>query len=453
MKTKLLLVLICIASFSYGQNYSQSWIDVNYAGDGRGYHNLNIYLPAVQQESYPVIIYVYGSAFLSNNSKGTDLSTIGAALLDAGYAVVMPNHRASSDAIYPAQIHDIKAVIRFVRGTAETYKFDTTFIGISGSSSGGQASMLAGTTGGVEDYTVGNVTMNLEGDLGIYTSYNSSVDAVVNWFGPVNLLVLDSCGSSMDNQAANSPASSLVGGPIYENQDRVAFTNPSTFLDPADPPTLIIHGDADEVIPICSSEFYYADLQENGIVCDFIITPGGDHGSRTHIPSNFQAMVSFFNEAKEAKANQSSTFEFTVINGTGSGAFEEGTTVTATANVAPGDKVFSHWIGDGAELLSNVNSPSVSITMPARNVTLEAVFITEPEYYPLHAGWNLIGYPNNETTNIETALSSIWSNLVVIKNMDSFYETSTEPSLNSLTEVVFGLGYFIYVDEDCILSW
>ena len=125
---------------------------MNYAGDNEMYHNLDIYLPKKKAKKYPVVIHIYGSAWFSNNSKGmADLGTICQALLDAGYAVVTPNHRSSMDAKFPAQINDIKAVVRFVRGNAKKYKFDTKFIAISGFSSGGHLSTLTGTSGNVAE--------------------------------------------------------------------------------------------------------------------------------------------------------------------------------------------------------------------------------------------------------------------------------------------------------------
>ena len=86
---------------------SEKFADLDYVGDGHVGHQMDIYLPKVEKESYPVAIHIYGSAWFSNNSKGmADLGTIVNALLDAGYAVVTPNHRSSMDAKFPAQIHD-----------------------------------------------------------------------------------------------------------------------------------------------------------------------------------------------------------------------------------------------------------------------------------------------------------------------------------------------------------
>ena len=89
--------------------YSEKFADVNYVGDGKTYHAMDIYLPKGDKDLYPVVVHTYGSAWSMNNSKGSaDLNTICAALLKAGYAVVTPNHRSASDAIYPAQLHDLR---------------------------------------------------------------------------------------------------------------------------------------------------------------------------------------------------------------------------------------------------------------------------------------------------------------------------------------------------------
>ncbi|MBO5709463.1 MAG: alpha/beta hydrolase, partial [Bacteroidales bacterium] len=148
---------------------SEKFADLDYVGDGQVYHTLDIYIPKVEREVYPVAIHIYGSAWYSNNSKGmADLGTIVNAFLDAGYAVVTPNHRSSMDAKFPAQIHDIKAVVRYVRGNAEKYNFDPDFVVTSGFSSGAHLASLAATSNGVAA---------LEGNLGEYTKFSSLVDA------------------------------------------------------------------------------------------------------------------------------------------------------------------------------------------------------------------------------------------------------------------------------------
>ena len=198
---------------------SQEWKDVNYAGDDKAYHTCDIYLPKKAAASYPVVIHIYGSAWFSNSSKGmADLGTIVKTLLDNGYAVVCPNHRSSMDAEWPAQINDIRAVIRFVRGEAKKYHFDPSFIATSGFSSGGHLSSTAATTSGMKTATFGLVTIDLEGYLGAYTNQPSTVNAACDWSGPVDLTDMD-CGEHMQ-----MAFESLVK---YLNKQNVSVTVPS----------------------------------------------------------------------------------------------------------------------------------------------------------------------------------------------------------------------------------
>jgi len=289
------LVLLLLFSINcFGQAYSKSWLDVNYAGDSNDYHRLDIYLPEIQKPAYPVVVVIYGSAWFGNNLKGTVLANLGEALLDAGFAVVAPNHRSSMDAIFPAQIHDIKAVIRFVRANAEPYQIDTSFVGITGSSSGGHLAALAGTSGQVREYTVGSATADLEGNVGPHLTTSSSVHAVVDWFGPTDFLVMDSCGSSMDHDAPDSPESSLIGGPIQDNPDKCALANPVTYVDEKAPPFLILHGDADPLVPHCQSKLLFDALQKANIQSQFILVPGAHHGPGLLEEKYYQMMIEFF---------------------------------------------------------------------------------------------------------------------------------------------------------------
>jgi len=294
MKINFIISLLLISGPIIGQQFSKSWKDVNYAGDDKTYHLLDIYLPLVEKPSYPVVVVIYGSAWHSNNLKGTDLNSLGKALLDAGFAVVMPNHRSSTDAKFPAQINDIKAVVRFVRGNASGYNFDTSFIGITGSSSGGHLASLTGTSGSVREYTVDSATADLEGNIGLFGSYSSSVDAVVDWFGPTDFLTMDSCGSQMAHNPANSPESNLIGGPIQENPDKCALANPMTYVDASDPPFLIFHGEKDPFVPFCQSEMFIKVLQNAKVSARYFLVPDAQHGPGLFVDKYFELMTTFF---------------------------------------------------------------------------------------------------------------------------------------------------------------
>lgn len=302
MKLRILALFVIFSGYCFGQEYSQSWKNLNYAGDNNDYHALDIYLPKTFAQKYPVVVYVYGSAWLSNHSKGADLNTIGKALLDAGFAVVMPNHRSSIDAIFPAPINDIKAAIRYIRANAAVYQLDTTFIGVSGSSSGGNMAAMMGTTRGVKTGIMGNVTVDIEGKVGSCTAYSSSVDAVVDWFGPTNMLLMDSCGGTdFIHNDAHSPASLYIGGAIQENKDKCLLASPTTYVDPSDPPFLIFHGDKDRVVPHCQGEILFASLRKAGVPATFYLVEGGQHGPGVHVEKNINLMVQFFKDCKAKK--------------------------------------------------------------------------------------------------------------------------------------------------------
>lgn len=291
-----LIITLLFSLNSIAQNYSKNWKDVNYAGDNMEYHRLDIYLPKAEKSTYPVVVAIYGSAWFGNNMKTSAYTTLGKALLDAGFAVVTPNHRASTDAKYPAQIHDIKAVIRFIRANANLYQFDTSFIGITGFSSGGHLAALAGTSRGVKEYTIDSVTMNIEGNIGPYTAYSSSVDAVVDWFGPTDLLKMDSCktSSTIDHHSASAPEAVLIGGPVQDNKAKATLANPITYVDANDPPFLIIHGHQDPLVSYCQSEILFRALQNVKVPSQFIIVPGGQHGPGVLEDKYFKMMTDFF---------------------------------------------------------------------------------------------------------------------------------------------------------------
>ena len=276
---------------------SAEWKDVNYAGDDKVFHTCDIYLPKQQKESYPVVIHIYGSAWFNNNGKGAaDLGTIVRALLDAGYAVVCPNHRSSMDARWPAQIHDIRAVVRFVRGEAAKYKFDPSFIATSGFSSGGHLSSVAATTSGVKQTKVGTVDIDLEGAVGNHLGQSSAVNAACDWSGPVDLTAMD-CGEHMQ-MGDNSPEDVLLGSKLSQEPDKYKSLSATNYIDRNDPPIIIFHGEKDNVVPVCQGKMFFEKLQEAGVRSEATFVPEGGHGMGMYAEENLQKMVRFLNAAR-----------------------------------------------------------------------------------------------------------------------------------------------------------
>jgi acetyl esterase/lipase len=282
----------------FAQNPDRQWLDVNYATDSQAYHNLDIHLPDAEQPAYKAIIVIYGSAWFANNLKNAAFEALGKQVLESGFAVIAINHRSSFDAAYPAQINDVKAAIRFIRANADQYKIDASFIGITGYSSGGHLASLAGTTNGVKEFTVGQKTIDIEGNVGNHASVSSSVNAVVDWFGPIDLASMKECSKPNEGQ---SPEAALIKGEPKDNLDMIALLNPITYIDETDPSFLVIHGEADNVVPHCQSEFFAEALKEKELLIDFITVPDGQHGPITFNESTLNKMADFF--VKEAENN------------------------------------------------------------------------------------------------------------------------------------------------------
>ena len=281
---------------------SQVWKDVNYAGDGKAYHTCDIYLPKQQKDSYPVVIHIYGSAWFNNNGKGmADIGTIVRSLLDAGYAVVCPNHRSSADAQWPAQLHDIRAVVRFVRGEAQKYHFDPSFIATSGFSSGGHLSSTMATTNGMKTATVGSVTLDLEGSLGQYTSQPSNINAACDWSGPVDLTAMD-CGNHI-TMGKDSPEDVLLKSKLDKEPDKYRSLSAVEYIDKNDPPIIIFHGEKDNVVPVCQGKKFYELLKAAGVRTEVTYPAEGGHGGPAmYTPENLQKMVRFLDSVRTGKA-------------------------------------------------------------------------------------------------------------------------------------------------------
>ncbi len=266
--------------------------DINYAGDDLEGHKLDIYLPKDGKEKHRLIVVIYGSAWFSNNFKNAAYMSLGKPLTDAGYAVATINHRASGEAKYPAQINDVKGAIRHLRANADKYGLDTSFVGITGFSSGGHLSAMAGVTNDMKTRTSGDITIDVEGNVGGNLDQSSSVDAVVDWFGPVDMARMENCETV---KGPDSPEAVLMGVAPADSPDMVALISPITYISENTVPMLVIHGNADSVVPYCQGVNFSEELKKAGKLDKFISVEGGEHGPVTFNEDTFKEMVDFFN--------------------------------------------------------------------------------------------------------------------------------------------------------------
>ncbi len=239
-------------------------VDLEYARVGDRPLRLDLYLPEDAEGLHPLLVWIHGGAW----RQGTKDHPRALRLLPHGYAVASVEYRLSQEAIFPAQIHDCKAAIRWLRAHAGEYGFDPARIGVWGGSAGGHLVALLGASGGVVD---------LEGSLGC-EGVSSAVQAVCDWYGPSDLLRMDDVPGSMEHNAPDSPESQLVGAPIQSRPDLVARANPITYVKADVPPFLLMHGTADDVVIPGQSELMHAALVKAGVRSSLIMLGGLGHG-------------------------------------------------------------------------------------------------------------------------------------------------------------------------------
>ncbi len=256
-------------------------LDVPYAppdpAAGRG-HLLDLYLPDAAGGAAPLVVWSSGSAWMRDDGKH-GAAEVSAFFNPAGYTVAGISVRSSSQATFPAQLHDAKAAVRWLRAHAGELGVDPDrFVSMGDSSGGWVATMLALTADRPE----------LEGEVGT-GSVSSRVQAAVAFYGPTDFLqmdahMVDDCvpfksflGIDGCHADPGSPESRLVGGPIETRRAECARANPVAYVGPAAPPLMLIHGQADPFVPHHQSELLYAALVEHGCQAVFYSIPELGH--------------------------------------------------------------------------------------------------------------------------------------------------------------------------------
>ncbi|TAE55915.1 MAG: alpha/beta hydrolase [Bacteroidetes bacterium] len=264
--------------------------DLAYAAQSPA-QKLDVYLPETGEGPFPVIVSIHGGAFLGGDKADGQLIPMLKGL-ERGYAVVSVNYRLSGEAKFPAQIQDVKAAIRWLRAHAQEYKLDSARIAVWGGSAGGHLSAMAGTSGGVaalEDLSQGN------------PGVSSRVQAVVDWFGPIDFLQMDpqfveSGKGRPDHSEASSPESKLLGAQITSIPEKVKEASPATYISSDDPPIFIQHGTIDRLIPTAQSILFAGQLTEvlGAEKVTLSLLEGADHGGpQFDAASNVKIVLDF----------------------------------------------------------------------------------------------------------------------------------------------------------------
>lgn len=263
-----------------------AYADAEPAGS-RG-HLLDLYVPSRPGKGLrPLLIVTGGSAWRGDDGK-TFAEQVAPHFTSAGYIVAGVSIRSSAQARFPAQLHDAKAAVRWLRAYAPRYGIDPSRIAIMGTSSGGWAATMVGVTSDVPQ---------MEGTVGV-TGVSSRVSAVIDMYGPTDFpkmdrkMLPDACtsfnqmmGLTDCHNDPNSPESQLIGCAIQACKTVAREANPITYLSATDPPLLIAHGQDDALVPHDQSQLLYQAARQRCVTATWYSVPGVGHSTGIMAPT------------------------------------------------------------------------------------------------------------------------------------------------------------------------
>jgi acetyl esterase/lipase len=241
---------------------TNSFYDITYATVS-GYRplTLDLHIPSKGSGPFPALVWVHGGAW-SGGHRGMGHAI---KMIQHGYAIAAIQYRLSGEAKYPAQLHDVKGAVRWLRANAAPYQLDPgRFVGW-GASAGATLVNLVALTAHRPD---------LEGDVGGNLDQSSGLQAVIDFFGVTDFFAMDSSSGRMPS---GDPVTGLLGYRISERPDEARRAMPISHVHQDAPPFLILHGDVDPLVPHAQSEAMHKALVDAGCTARLITVPGAVH--------------------------------------------------------------------------------------------------------------------------------------------------------------------------------
>lgn len=280
MKTPILLLAVLFTGFvQYAAAQSSpvqkifpkgtiTHANIAYANDTLPRHLLDIYLPPNTAKPLPLVVWIHGGAWLSNDKyadMGYMTNTV-KGFIDSGYALASIDYRYSTQAAFPAQIQDCNRAIEYLYQHASEYHIDQNNIAVIGFSAGGHlASLLAlSNNNQVKDFYPAD------------TDIHFKIKLALDFYGPSDLIVLSGSPDPAVNNLDN-PIAVLIGASPVERPDLAKRASPVTYIDKDDPPFLIVQGENDKSVPNTQSKMLHSWLDLNGVTNKLIIVPNAPH--------------------------------------------------------------------------------------------------------------------------------------------------------------------------------
>jgi acetyl esterase/lipase len=252
---------------------------------------LDLYVPNVAEKS-PLVLFIHGGGWKGGDRKRCQLAW----LAEHGYAVASIDYRLSAEALFPAQIHDCKGALRWLRLPAhgEKYGYNADRVIVAGTSAGGHLAALLGVTGGVDE---------LEGSTAGFEEQSSRVQGIIDYFGPTDF-ILRSKHQPSKTDRANGSVYQLLGGPVPEKQALARLASPAHHVSEDDPPLLMIHGENDETVYLRQSKRMLDVYEEAGLDVQLHIEPGKGHGWKGPSEVERQLVLDFLEKHLRGESRQ-----------------------------------------------------------------------------------------------------------------------------------------------------
>jgi acetyl esterase/lipase len=242
---------------------------------------LNLFLPENTTEARPpLIVFIHGGGWSKGSYKDCQVPW----LTRSGFAVASIGYRLVDVATFPAQIHDVKAAVRWLRAHAGEYGYDANRVGACGTSAGGQLALLLGTSAGVEA---------AEGEVGGNQEQSSRVQAVVDYFGASDF-VLRSQTQPEKTEKPGSSAYQLLGGSNREQPEKAKLASAAWQVSDDDPPLLILHGEKDNTVLIDQAERMRDAYESAGLEVDYHPLKDSGHGGNEFFTGENRQLVEAF---------------------------------------------------------------------------------------------------------------------------------------------------------------
>jgi len=249
--------------------------DVTYAERDAGELKLDLHVPDAEGP-IPLLVYIHGGGWVFETRKNApDLERFaaewGCATASVGYRLAAIPENAdvpfsvdpgntTPNGVFPDQIVDVKAAVRWLRANAGAYGFEPSAVAAWGASAGGHLAALAGVVDEIADLA-GDVYSDHAVDPSVAPDASGRVQSVVSWYGISDLRELPG--------AADTVEALLLGGPVEENLDRARLASPIAHVTADAPPFLLLHGREDDVVAVDQSQRLFDELAAHGVDASF----------------------------------------------------------------------------------------------------------------------------------------------------------------------------------------